>query len=204
MPASRTALDLRIEVADLYDNGRYVGRCTADDLASRLQSRKGSVGTALKALGFRKVTRQKTKREKGAKRNTVVPAQWEPPSEWPEIFAIQRRIRKAGVSAGGTLRATDAACGEADILQSAIGELLLQEIPVNKRGALKAKIKEVIVEERREYQTNSIKVVELAESLRETPLIGKAGLLKRVEAFLNIERREAGLNKITRGDEANG
>ena len=188
MPASRTSLDLRIEIADMYDSGRYVGRCTAEDIANRLQSRKGSVGAGLKALGFKKVARQKRVREKGSKRVTHIPAEWEPPKDWPEIFSMQRQLRKGGVSAAATLRATDAACGEADILESAIGSLLLQDIPVRKRGALKAKIKEVIREERHEYKTRSILLVELAERLRESPFISKEGLLNRVSAFLNKEK----------------
>lgn len=203
MAASRTSLDLRIEIADLYDSGRYVGRCTAEDIAARLQSRGKSVGIALKTLGFSKVSRRKAVREKGSKRMTHIPVQWEPPKEWPEIFSMQRRLRKAGISAAATLRATDAACGEADILESAIGSLLLQDIPVRKRGALKAKIKEVIREERHEYKTRSILLVELAERLRESPFISKEGLLNRVSAFLNIERRESGLSRIERSD-ANG
>lgn len=79
--------------------------------------------------------------------------------------------------------------------------LLMAEVHPRKRGALKAKIKEVIREERRKYRGQSLLVVELAEALRETPLVGKEGLLNRVTAFLQIERREAGLPRIERSRE---
>lgn len=65
MPKSRTALVLRIEIADLYDDGRYAGRCTADEIAMRLQSKLLSVEMAFKSLGFRQVHPAKDGEGKG-------------------------------------------------------------------------------------------------------------------------------------------
>ena len=191
MAKSRTALDLRIEIADLYDGGNFVGRCTVDDMAGRMGARRQSVSRAFQALGFTRATRQKSVRENGKRKPTKIPAQWEPPNKWPELFTLQRQLRKAGVSAGATLRATDAAANEADILESAIGALLLNDVPVSKRGALKAQIKEVIRSERREYKTRSIALVELAERLRESPYMGKDALLNRVDGLLRAATRKA-------------
>ena len=201
MAKSRTALDLRIEIADIFDSGRYAGRCTAEELAVRLQARSRSIGKAFSVLGFERVVKAKTIREKRTKKVTKVPAEWSPPKEWPALFRLQREIRKKGVSAAGTLRATDAACDMPDILEKTLTALLLDNVPVNRRGALKAKIKEVILKdlaELAEYQTENILLVELAEALRDTPLQGKANLLRRVSAMFDLNRREAGLPKIER------
>ena len=198
--------EMAVRIADGYDAGDLIGKQTAIAIArhfgvlkeirnpnskfSRKQDSTAAMFVAMK-LGF----------VKEVVGDYEKPVSLTPPQEWAPLFVAQRKLYKAGLSATICLNAGKTACGDAEVLMDAAGAMLVDGVALDQPGALDAKIREVIAEklrELRELRETWIKPEELAYHLRETPAIGKRGLLNRVEAFLHIQRRERGLPPIER------
>ena len=96
-------VDRRIAIMDLFDSGEWSGSITAQQLASRLGCRARSATIALAQLNFGIARRASTRRERTGHgrrtRKVRVPRQWARPSQWPELYELQRRLRRMGMSA---------------------------------------------------------------------------------------------------------
>ena len=175
-------------IKDLFVSGSFTGRCSAEVIASLVGVSTESAGRSMKALRFKTV-----------KRRTVKHVGWEsaiiePPRKWPEIFQRQRELRRAGLSAACVITATDSAAGIPDIIKLAIQRMDISDTSLNKRGGMKANIKEVIREIYRELTRDSIPRRQLAEWLGEDAEANVPALEARVRGLI----RFAGLqrNKI--------
>ena len=145
---------------------------------------ENSVGHALKRLRFKVVKR--------AHHQFVewLPAIWERPHQWPDMLLRQRDLRRSGLSATRVMAATDSAAAVAEIIRVAVQKLDVSDVPLDRRGALKAKIKEVIAEVYREWSQESISKRELAEWLKESPNAPKSALMARGEQLMRFALRK--------------
>ena len=172
-------------VVDLYESGRWSGRCFARDLADLIDdATEESVVRALKRLKFRVVKRGHRKFVAWA------PAVWERPRDWPDVFLKQRELRRSGLSAARVIAAADSAAAVAEIIREAVQKLDVLDIPLDRRGALKAKIKEVIAEVYKEWSQESISKRELAGWLKESPNAPKSMLMARGEQLMRLALRK--------------
>jgi hypothetical protein len=186
------SFDRRVAIADLYDAGGWYGSCTSEEMRERVGGSARSIGIALKSLGFTQIGKQKVRRKGKGSRNggqQAIPVRWEPPAEWSPLFVLQRRLRKMGFSVAAVQRILHSADVPVDILNGAIGNLLANDIPVTKRGALKVAINEAIEEERERYLRRSIPAADVARALRESPYMPTAALLNRIEGLLRAATR---------------
>lgn len=89
-------LDLRIEIAELFDSGVFTGTTPLDEIVaqSRAASSQGA-RSAILALGFTKV-KSRTKKMK------PIPARWEPPRKLPDLSgrhsALTHAVRELFIS----------------------------------------------------------------------------------------------------------
>ena len=172
-------------VVGLYESGRWSGRCYARDLADLIDNAtEESVARAFKRLKFRVVKRGHRKFVAWA------PAVWERPRDWPEVFLKQRELRHSGLSAARVIAAADSAAAVAEIIHEAVQKLDVLNIPLDRRGALKSKIKEVIGEVYREWSQESISKRELAGWLKESPNAPKSMLMARGEQLMRFALRK--------------
>ena len=94
---------------------------------------------SLKELGF------STHRPPGFKPKPAVrPATWRQPVLWNPLFVEQRRLRRNGLTVSAVLRMTDAAAKLGGVVNIALEQLDFSRIPYDRRGALKAAIREVL------------------------------------------------------------
>lgn len=77
------------------------------------------------------------------------------------------------------------------VFDQALGILVKEGIPVNRRGALKKAINTVLAEREEHYNRNVISVKELAEVLRESPDMPKQALLNRAAGLLRAATRKS-------------
>ena len=167
-------------IIDLYDSGRWSGRCYARDIAALLGVTEDKVGRGLKRLKFTVVKRAHSKFVR------MEPAVWASPTEWPELLQKQRDLKRSGLSTGQVMRATDLSAEITAIIDAAVKLLDVQDVALFKRGALKEKIKEVIQEVYTKAVRDSIARDELARWLREDPGANRAYLQSRVEGYVRF------------------
>ena len=70
-------LDLRIEIADLFDEGTLVAPVSLDEIAARVTAHRNSVKRAISVLGFTTI-------EKRTKKMDDIPARFAPPRRFAE------------------------------------------------------------------------------------------------------------------------
>ncbi len=162
-------------VRDLYDTRRVTGRCYAADLAPLVGASEESVVYALKTLRF-KVVKKAHKRHAGYES-----AIYTPPREWDDLFERQRMLRRSGLKADAVIRMTDAAAQLAGIIDRAVRDLDVQNIPLDKRGRLKDSIRKVIEETYHVAERDYIPRMELVKALGASSVDGAEKLLADVQ-----------------------
>ena len=177
-------------IKGLYDSGKVAGRCYARDLAPLVGVSEETVVHALRRLRFKVVKRAHMKFVR------MEPATWRPPAVWPPLFQKQREMHRAGVSAGQIATATTLSAEIKAIIERAVRDLELEEIPLNKRGALKTSItktiKDIYADVVARGQTtitttddyNTIARQELAEWLKESEDANPNFLKSRVTGYV--------------------
>ena len=162
-------------VRDLYDSRRVTGRCYAADLAPLVGASEESVVDALKTLRF-KVVKKAHKRHAGYES-----AIYTPPREWDDLFQRNRMLRRSGLKADTVMRMTDAAAQLAGVIDRAVRELDVQNIPISQRGKLKEGIRKVIEEAYRVAERDYIPRMELVKALGASSVDGAEKLLADVQ-----------------------
>ena len=101
-----------------------------------------SLHDSLVRLGFT------THRPEGHKERerTIHPATWRPPTKWPALFMEHRRLRRNGLGLSAIDRMTFAAAKLGDLINIALGNLDFEGVPYDRKGALIAAIREIVVE----------------------------------------------------------
>lgn len=185
------SLDLRIAIMELKEKGRLpVPDCTAEQVCDRLglpPEKLLSVGIALRRLGFRKVSPQKTRR-KGE--NTVkIPALWEPPQHFPAAAIMERQLRNRGLNTGQVQRGMSAGHKDAQILEDALRELLIDRVDIDKRGALKRAIDKTVVDTIAKLRDNYFTHSEVALWIGESPDANPAAIEHRIRGLAKFSNR---------------
>lgn len=139
----RPAVDLRIEIVGLYDQGELRGGCTSADVARVLDASPMAVAMAFRALGF------------GLRKEGKV-STWTPPAEWPPVVLLQRTLRRAGVSASRATAVLNSAAVPVDVLAAAMGLLQGAGVPLAERGRLRQTINGVLDEERERWERRKL------------------------------------------------
>ena len=185
-------MDRRILIMDLFDEGRFHGSTTVEDLVKATGGTSVAITRALRALRFEIARRASTRRVrigKGRRTKAVkVPRQWAQPKEWPRDFALQRSLRRAGMSAGAITRVSNSALVPIDMLEKAALSFVGSESQLSKRGKLKGVINELLQMEREQLLGSNIGTNELLEALGETGG-NRDYLLNRVAAFAKRDRQ---------------
>lgn len=167
-------------VVDLYDAGRWSGRCYASDLAPLLEASEKAVAHALRRLKFTIVKKSHLKFVR------MEQAVWRRPYAWPEVFQKQRELRRSGLSTGQVIRATELSAEVVGIIENAVRKLDVAELQLYQRGKMKAKIKEVVQEIYRKATFDHIARQELAGWLGESPDANVQYLQTRVEGYVRF------------------
>ena len=190
-------------VRELYESGRRTGRCYAADLAPLVDASDERVGKVLKTLRFKVVKRGYNKRV-GWESET-----WAPPRNWPALFLRQRTLRRGGLSANAIARLTDAAAEVEAILRDASTNLLIQGVPIDRRGRMKAEIR-AIIQQMYAQDRQTITATQLATVLGMKTTSGPDRLLAEVESLVSHtpkgqaaynEAEQAAYNEIARLDD---
>ena len=190
-------------VRELYESGRRTGRCYAADIAPLVDASEESVGRVLKTLRFEVVKRGYMKHV-GWESET-----WAPPRNWPALFLRQRTLRRGGLSANAIIRLTDAAAEVEAILSDASTNLLIQGVPVDRRGKMKAEIR-AIIHQMFAQDRQTIPANELASVLGMKTTSGPDRLLAEVESLVSQtpagqeaynEAEQTAYNEIARLDD---
>ncbi len=125
-----------------FSTGQLLSRLGNDLTHSQLGPRghlHKSIHQSLERQGFT------SHRPDGFKSQKVVhPATWRQPVLWNTLFVEQRRLRRNGLSVSAVLRMTDAAAKLGGVVNVALEQLDSSRIPYDRRGALKAAIREVL------------------------------------------------------------
>ena len=171
-------------ILDLYDTGRSSGRCYARDLAPLLGLTEEAVVQGLRRLGFKVVKKAHKKFVH------MEPAIWAPPARWPEVLEKQRELHRNGLSTGAVMRATDLSAEVTAIIGKAVKLLDVDDVPLDRRGALKAKIKTVVQEVYRTMEYDSVARQELASWLGESRDANVQYLQSRVEGYVRFASRK--------------
>ena len=171
-------------VLALYESGQWSGPCYVRDLVPLIDgSTDDAVGRSLERLKF-KLVKRRHKKAIG-----YAPAIWERPRDWPDILQQQRELLRLNVSPGKIHSTTDSAAGLGGIIKDAWTKLAIKDIPLDKRGAMKAQIKEVIIEAyeagRKDIDPDNISILELAGLIGESPNSPKAALRARMRHMVN-------------------
>ena len=188
-------------IRELYESRQRTGRCYATDLAPLVDASENTVGKALKTLRF-KVVKRAYKKHAGWESET-----WQPPRNWPALFTRQRTLRRGGLSANAIIRLTDTAAEVEAILRDASTNLLIQGVPVDKRGAhgklqMKAEI-QGIIQEMFAQDRQTVDPAELARILGMKTTAGPDLLLAEVGKLLVPDPVEQdAYNEIARLDDA--
>ena len=187
-------------IRGLFASGELKGRCYATDIASLVEASEESVGRVLKSLRF-KVVKRGYNKHVGWESET-----WRPPRNWPALFLRQRALRRGGLSANAILRLTDAAAEGEAILSDASTNLLIQGVPVDRSGKMKAEIRSII-QQMFAQDRQTIPATELATVLGMKTTSGPDRLLAAVESLVSQtsagqaaynEAEEAAYNEIAR------
>ena len=182
-------------IRGLFASGELKGRCYATDIASLVEASEESVGRVLKSLRF-KVVKRGYNKHVGWESET-----WRPPRNWPALFLRQRTLRRGGLSADAVIRLTDAAAEVEAILQDASTNLLIQGVPVDQRGKMKAEIKGII-QQMFSQGKQTIAPADLATVLGMKTTSGPDKLLAEVGNLLVPDPAEqAAYNEIARLDD---
>ena len=195
-------VDRRIAVMDLYDAHELPIPCTAEEVAQRFGSTTRSVGMALQALGFARSKRRPTKkvdydpprklksgRISKRKHTILLPHTWARPFEWPARHILQRRLRRAGLSAFQVAAAEKSAEVPGDILENALNIALASGTARNK-GVIRQLINELLEEERRDYKRRSMPIKDVAAALDEAPDANPAFLVNRTKGLVRAATRD--------------
>ena len=179
-------------VRELFISGAAKGRFHAVDLAPLAEASDESARRVLKTLRF-KVVKRAYKKHVGWQSET-----WRPPRNWPDLFVRQRTLRRNGLSANAIIGLTDAAAGVEAILRDASTNLLLQGIPVDRRGRMRREVKSII-REMFAQDRQTIAPAELAAKLGMKTTSGPDRLLAEVGNLLVPDPAEqAAYNEIAR------
>ena len=186
-------LDRRIAIMDLFDSGELSGPYTVAEIIERVGGTNQGVTRALRDMGFTIAKRESARRvPTGHGRRTRlvrIPRQWARPAQWPELFELQRRLRKMGMSVGAVKDANKAVIPERYVEQ-AIGEVFLNNPGVldaiKRRGVYKKALKKVV----KDGMLNTVPVPELADALGESRDSVPAYLINRAEGFKRVATRQ--------------
>lgn len=162
-------------VRDLYVSRHFTGRCYAADLAPVVEASEEAVEHALKTLRF-KVVKKAHKRHTGYES-----AIYTPPHEWDDLFERQRMLRRSGLKADTVMRMTDAAAQLSGVIDRAVRELDVRDIPIAQRGKLKESIRKVIEEAYHVAERDYIPRMELVKALDASSVDGAEKLLADVQ-----------------------
>lgn len=187
-------IDRRIAIMDLFDSGEWSGTATVQQLADRLGSKPQSIQYALRQLAFTIARRESTRREPTGHgrrtRKVKIPREWARPSQWPELYELQRRLRRMGMSAS-SVKNCNVSTVPARYVDQAIGEVFLahpgEPDAVKKRGVYKKALTKVV----QDAMLDTVPVNELAAKLGEDPAtMTRAGLLNRAEGYMRVATRQ--------------
>ena len=163
-------------IVAVFDEGRWSGRCYARDLIPLVGSDEKAISHTLKRLGFKIVKRAHSKFVR------IEPAVYSPPGTWPPKIRKEAELRGLGLSTGQVAKTMELAAEISAVIDSAIRKLDVQDIPLNKRGQMKAKIHEVI----RDNFNDSIPRQEVASWLGESseaPMSSLKGITVNLRTF---------------------
>ena len=202
MEATMRGIELQIAIAERYERGslpkraKWSRRGDKDRKGNPLPNDFGwingvhvrTLSTALGKLGFTQVARRRVQRsQKDRRRNIAYPTIWEAPSEWGATFQVQRRLRQTyRLTPAQIERATTTACAIADILTDAVDALIVDDIPLDKRGKLTGAVRKVIVDTYTELRYDSITRHEIAEWLGEPPSSNRQYLENRIRGLIRF------------------
>ena len=187
-------VDRRIAIMDLFDSGEWSGSITAQQLAGRLGCRARSATIALTQLNFGIAKRASTRRERTGHgrrtRKVRIPREWARPSRWPELYELQRRLRRMGMSVSAAKNANVTTVPER-FVEQAISQVFLANPgapdAIKRRGVYKKTLTKVV----QDAMLDTVPVYELAAKLGEDPAtMTPAGLLNRAEGYMRVATRQ--------------
>lgn len=181
------SLDLRIAILDLKESGRLSTQPTTEEVRVKLDlpaDKLRSISMAFRKLEFEEKTPLKRVRNK-----PNIPAVYKVPARFPESVKMERRLRRRGFSVGQVKNMMRQAANAPDIVDKAIGKLLVKNVPVEKRGALGRAIREVIVAMHEEMTYDLVTRREIAEWIGESPKMHKSALENRIRGLVKFQNR---------------
>ncbi len=182
------SLDLRIAILELKETGRLSRVATTEEVRLKLglgTEKLRSISMAFRKLEFEVKTEQKIRQNE-----PNIPRIYNVPARFPDSVYMERRLRQRGFSLGQVKTQMRQAAQVPDFVDKAIGELLVENVPVEKRGELGKAIRKVIFDMHHDMKYDLITRREVAEWIGEAPSSPKSAIENRIRGLVRFQNRD--------------